>query len=186
MKRMWTLAAFSLLAGLNVANSQARADQPQVYRTPSNQGAAYAQPANQGVAVYTRPASQGAGVYTQPANQGAVYAQPNPADAYLQANGGCANCAAGAQQGQAGATQPKKGAFERVKGFFKGPGCGCLPNSEISCSNLQQEYQFIFGSCRNFFGNPCFKTPEQLLSISEGEYLGRVSPGINRVNRTYP
>jgi hypothetical protein len=25
-----------------------------------------------------------------------------------------------------------------------------------------------------------------LLSISEGEYLGRVSPGINRVNRTYP
>jgi hypothetical protein len=167
MKRMWTLTAFSLLAGLNVANLQARADQPPVIKTVPNQGT----------------------VYVQPANQAVIYGQQaaNPAAAYLQQNSaGCANCGAGSQQAHPGAAQPKKGAFERVKGFFKGPGCGCSPNSEISCGNMQQEYQFIFGSCRNFFGNPCFKTPEQLLSISEGEYLGRVSPGINRVNRTYP
>jgi hypothetical protein len=101
-----------------------------------------------------------------------------------QGSGGCAACQG---QGQAPAgQQPKKGAFEKVKGFFNGPSCGCLPNSDISCSNWKQEYQFIFGDCRNFFGNPCFKTPEQLMSISDGEYLGRTNPGINRVNRTYP
>jgi hypothetical protein len=97
--------------------------------------------------------------------------------------GSCSSCAAG--QAAAGA-QPKKGAFEKMKGFFNGPSCGCLANTDISCSNWKQEYQFIFGSCRNFFGNPCFKTPEQLLSISEGEYLGRTNPGLNRINRTYP
>lgn len=95
----------------------------------------------------------------------------------------CPSCAGGQA---APAAKPKKGAFEKMKGFFNGPSCGCLPNSDISCSNWHQEYQFIFGSCRNFFGNPCFKTPEQLLSISEGEYLGRTNPGINRINRTYP
>ena len=100
---------------------------------------------------------------------------------------GCAACAGGQGQGDGRPIPPpKKGAFEKVKGFFKGPSCACLPNSDISCSNWQQEYQFIFGSCRNFFGNPCFKTPEQLMSISEGEYLGRTNPGINRINRTYP
>jgi hypothetical protein len=99
-------------------------------------------------------------------------------------SGYCSSCAGG--QGAAGAATPKKGAFEKMKGFFNGPSCGCLPNTDISCSNWKQEYQFIFGSCRNFFGNPCFKTPEQLLSISEGEYLGRTNPGLNRINRTYP
>jgi hypothetical protein len=115
--------------------------------------------------------------YGQTSIQGSTIVTP--------ANGGCANCNGG-YQGQQRVAPPKKGAFEKVKGFFNGPGCGCLPNSDISCSNMQQEYQFIFGSCRNFFGCPCFKTPEQLLSISEGEYLGRTNPGINRVNRTYP
>jgi hypothetical protein len=122
----------------------------------------------------------------QPPANGQVYIQNG--QVVMPANGGCANCGngyQGATQGQP-AVKIKKGAFEKIKGFFNGPGCGCLPNSDISCSNLQQEYQFIFGSCRNFFGNPCFKTPEQLLSISEGEYLGRTNPGINRINRTYP
>lgn len=101
----------------------------------------------------------------------------------MSSTGYCPSCAAG----QAAPTaQPKKGAFEKMKGFFNGPSCGCLANTDISCSNWKQEYQFIFGSCRNFFGNPCFKTPEQLLSISEGEYLGRTNPGLNRINRTYP
>ena len=145
MKRMWTLAAFGLLVGLNLASAQARADQPPAYGSTYTQGAAVV----------------------------------------LPANGGCATCGGG-YQAQQPAPKPKKGAFEKVKGFFNGPGCGCLPNNDISCSNMQQEYQFLFGSCRNFFGCPCFKTPEQLLSVSEGEYLGRTNPGINRINRTYP
>src|SRR5947209_4485334 len=63
--------------------------------------------------------------------------------------GYCSSCAGG--QAAAPAVKPKKGAYEKMKGFFNGPSCGCLANTDISCSNWHQEYQFIFGSCRNFF-----------------------------------
>jgi hypothetical protein len=113
-----------------------------------------------------------------------VSSNPSYGSTTMVPAGNCAACSAG--QGQQTAPQPRKGAFEKVKGFFGGPSCGCLPNTDISCSNWKQEYQFLFGSCRNFFGCPCFKTPEELMSISESEYLGRTNPGLNRVNRTYP
>ncbi len=84
--------------------------------------------------------------------------------------------------------QPRKGPFQRMKGFFSEPTekHGCYANTDISCGTWKQEYKFLFGSCRDFFGCPCFKTPEQLMSISEGEYLGRTNPGLNRINKTYP
>ena len=88
---------------------------------------------------------------------------------------------------------PKKTILQKMKGAFGSdpakPGAGvvgCLPTSDISCGTWHQEYKFLFGSCRDFFGCPCFKTPEQLMSISEGEYLGRTNPGMNRINKTYP
>ena len=96
----------------------------------------------------------------------------------------------GCNQGAA----PKKTIFQRMKGAFGSDTphnqtagtIGCMPNSDISCGTLRQEYRFLFGSCRDFFGCPCFKTPEQLMSISEGEYLGRTNPGITRINKAYP
>ncbi|HEV8058877.1 MAG TPA: hypothetical protein VGP68_03340, partial [Gemmataceae bacterium] len=86
------------------------------------------------------------------------------------------------------AEQPRKGPFQRMKGLFGEPTekHGCYANTDISCSTWKQEYNFLFGSCRDFFGCPCFKTPEQLMSVSEGEYLGRTNPGLNRINKTYP
>ena len=109
-----------------------------------------------------------------PANQSYIIAAPT------------SDC--GCNQGAA----PRKTLFHKMFGsddvkHNQVPGTlGCMPNSDISCSTLRQEYKFLFGSCRDFFGCPCFKTPEQLLSISEGEYLGRTNPGISRINKTYP
>jgi hypothetical protein len=111
-----------------------------------------------------------------PANQNIVIAAP------------ASDC--GCNQGAA----PRKTLFQKMKGAFGSEPnhnqtagtLGCMPNSDISCGTWHQEYKFLFGSCRDFFGCPCFKTPEQLMSISEGEYLGRTNPGINRVNKTYP
>src|ERR1700722_3280890 len=70
--------------------------------------------------------------------------------------------------------EPRKTLFQQMKGAFHSDPApkqvagtlGCMPNSDISCGTWHQEYKFLFGSCRDFFGCPCFKTPKQFMSIS--------------------
>jgi hypothetical protein len=38
------------------------------------------------------------------------------------------------------------------------PGCWATHNG-YSCGSLRSECVFLFGSCRDFFGEPCCKTP---------------------------
>jgi hypothetical protein len=62
--------------------------------------------------------------------------------------------------------------------------CGCYSDTGLGCSNVAQEYRFFLGSCRDFFGAPCFKTPEDLLTISEQEYYQRIIIQNKGVNKT--
>jgi hypothetical protein len=39
-------------------------------------------------------------------------------------------------------------------------GCGCQHNNnDFGCSTIRSDLHFIFGSCRDFFGDPCQKGP---------------------------
>lgn len=44
------------------------------------------------------------------------------------------------------------------KGGHQDQDCGCWANvNSMGCGSLHSECAFIFGSCRTFYGEPCFK-----------------------------
>src|SRR5262249_21952277 len=44
------------------------------------------------------------------------------------------------------------------------PGCYAHFN-DYSCGNLRSEWVFVFGSCRDFFGEACLKRPPELAPL---------------------
>jgi hypothetical protein len=47
-----------------------------------------------------------------------------------------------------------------VRGWLNRRGLGCYaPLSTVGCSSLRREIQFMFGSCRSFFGESCQPPP---------------------------
>src|SRR3954471_16597045 len=44
--------------------------------------------------------------------------------------------------------------------LFDKPPCGCFAtHNSVTCGNLRSEYVFIFGSCRDFYNEPCLQGP---------------------------
>ena len=48
-----------------------------------------------------------------------------------------------------------------IKGWFikNVPGCCWAHHNGLGCGNFVSEFNFIFGSCRTFYGEPCFRGP---------------------------
>lgn len=95
---------------------------------------------------------------------------------------GCTNCN---QQQESTKGLSLKQRWDRFTGKQPQP-CGCAPSRTSCCSDWHEECQFLFGSCRNFFGDPCYKAPQDLLMVSEREYAARTLPQVNHVNKVYP
>ena len=61
-----------------------------------------------------------------------------------------------------------------------------MPNSDISCGTLRQEYQFLFGSCRDFFPARQFLVGSDLQSKFvihfHSGHVGAVGPRSRLVN----
>jgi hypothetical protein len=64
----------------------------------------------------------------------------------------------------ADAAAPKQG---RVRTFLNKHGLGCAGNHEwFGCGSCRSYTTFMFGSCRTFFGEPCFpKEPRQRVGV---------------------
>jgi len=74
--------------------------------------------------------------------------------------GGCAPSATPAGLEAA----PRGGPLRRrLHGHFQRHGLGCWATHEsVGCGSCQAERTFIFGSCREFFGEPCLQGPPPL------------------------
>jgi hypothetical protein len=81
------------------------------------------------------------------------------APVYAPAQAPCA-CAADGMTGQPG----QRSRLARI-----GLGCYTTHNSP-GCGSLHSELTFIFGSCRQFFGEPCFARPVQYPAPEYGFY----------------
>ncbi len=53
----------------------------------------------------------------------------------------------------------------------RGYGCGTDPTFP-GCTNLREEFRFIFGSCRSFFGEPCLpkNPPPRVVNRPYGDH----------------
>src|SRR2546421_337786 len=70
--------------------------------------------------------------------------------------GGC-GCGGGNGDDGAGEKKVNKGP---VHTWLRKHGVGCYAHfNNYSCSSLKSEGAFLFGSCRTFFGEPCFLGP---------------------------
>ena len=78
---------------------------------------------------------------------------PTPVPATLAAGVGCASCAANQANGQ---PQGRHGA---VFQWFQRHGYGCGADPDMSCASPCQDWRFVFGSCRSFFGETCNPLP---------------------------
>jgi hypothetical protein len=48
-----------------------------------------------------------------------------------------------------------------ILGCMNSKGCGCMAtHNTIGCTSCYAEYIFVFGSCREFFGDACVPPPE--------------------------
>jgi hypothetical protein len=52
-----------------------------------------------------------------------------------------------------------------VRGFFQRFRCA-VKEDTISCNSWRSECRFVFGSCKDFFGDPC---PDRMMSYGDGK-----------------
>jgi hypothetical protein len=54
--------------------------------------------------------------------------------------------------------------FRPIRNFFHDQGTCCWSGvNTVGCGSLKAELDFIFGSCRRFYGEPCYQGPPPLL-----------------------
>jgi hypothetical protein len=69
-------------------------------------------------------------------------------------------------EGNYGAPPPRPGFVKRL---WHGLPCYCWADvNSAGCSNLKAECAFVFGSCRQFYGQPCYKGPAPVPGIPNG------------------
>jgi hypothetical protein len=54
-----------------------------------------------------------------------------------------------------------------VRDWFRNLGCYVEPNN-LGCTSFRATTRFIFGSCREFFGEPCLQGPQSSQLLGHG------------------
>ena len=92
-------------------------------------------------------------------------AAPTPMMAPAQAP--CCGAGAGVADGMPGPPGPQS----RLQRALNRCGLGCFTTHNVpGCGSLHSELTFMFGSCRQFFGEPCFARPLPYPVPAYGQY----------------